>query len=255
MAKDHPNGSVNKALVTQLLKALLENKGKMEELTCQCANVPIGLFCNVIRSKSLKKLDVWFNASSDSGGYSQEEQNAIRNAIRSSVSLESLSLVIGPVPFAVSVLTGLKDGAANSMYKLRELSLKCKETIAGHYWVALFEFAHATKHLEHLLIDSERFDTDNNMESFLDCLALPSSIRKLTFRACWIDSEGMQSFKRFMETEREVSPLCEFSFDVAWDSHDEWSGNAFASMFCVKRHGEEKVHGTPPLDPKYGLCT
>jgi hypothetical protein len=194
--------------------------------------------CNVMRSKRLKKLDVCFDTISGS----QEEQIIVHSAFESSVSLESLSLVVGTVQLAVSVLTGLKDGATNGFCQLSELKLQCNEVETMHYWTALSDFTHATQHLDHLQIRRVGFGREH-MEALLDCLAWPSSISKLSFENCWncwIGFEGMQVFLNFMGTYPKGSPLFELSFESVYSSDDVWSGYELVAMLCGRHVGAER---------------
>jgi hypothetical protein len=99
------------------------------------------------------------------------------------------------------------------------------------YWATLSDLTHVTQSLEHLHMQRFGFSGEN-MEAFLDCLAWPSSISKLTLEGCWIGFEGMQSFKNFMETGRKGSPLRKLSFELTDGASESWSGNDFVSMFC-----------------------
>jgi hypothetical protein len=193
-----------------------------------------------MRSKRLKKLDVCFDTISGS----QEEQIIVHSAFESSVSLESLSLVVGTVQLAVSVLTGLKDGATSGFC----MKLQCNEVETIHYWTALSDFTHATQHLDHLQIRLVGFGREH-MEALLDCLAWPSSISKLSFENCWIGFEGMQVFLNFMGTYPKGSPLFELSFESVYSSDDVWSGYELVAMLAVQNDRESR-----PLGPKFSPC-
>jgi hypothetical protein len=208
--------------------ALIYEAPNIRELICQCT-LPIVRFSHFMQTTTLTTVDVHLLRSSR---YSQAEQNAIETAFRSSHSLESLRIHTDDPVVATLVLNGLKDGATNEQYKLRELKLKCFET-NDRTWPSLSEFARTTTHLQHLQLEhSELYEFD--MPDFLTCLAAPSSFSKLSLLEFCMYEDILSPFVQFMQQPKDLvagaAPLAAFVID--WEDHaEELSGSSFASMF------------------------
>jgi hypothetical protein len=248
---EHPSDDLNELLVKKLMNASLSQQARIEELTTSDCTLPILPFCKRLPSAMIKKLDVDLHNTSDNNPLSQEEHDAIRKAFRLSWSLQNLSLRTGDADTAVSVLVGLKAGAANDQYKLRKLKLQLNDELQINdalplaYWIALSDFTRATTHLEQLEITTETFEDQTTMDAFLVALKPPSSISKLSLDIAAMRSDAFYSLKGFMETRKEgdetaASSLRELDFGCRHvDIVGPWSGSLFASMFCMKRDNME----------------
>jgi hypothetical protein len=135
---------------------------------------------------------------------------------------------------AQAILEGLKDGVANVRHKLHELKICCSNREDLNYWVALSEFTHATTYLRHLQVEHVEFK-EVQMDLFLNCLNGPSSISKLTFRNCSIDSDAMREFTAFMGTSQVCNEIVLSSLRDLVVESDDYSGPKLASMLSMKR--------------------
>jgi hypothetical protein len=186
-------------------------------------------------STMLKKLDISFGPCEL---YSMAEMDAIKGTFCDSASLESLRVVTGDSLVTEAILEGLKDGIANARYKLQELKIGPSNREDLIVWVALSEFTQATTHLKHLQIDDVEFD-EMQMVAFLDCLNGPSSISKLSFRHCSMDSDAMRALTAFMGTSQDGSEVVLSSLrDLVMECED-YSGPQLASMLSMKGSSDD----------------
>jgi hypothetical protein len=234
-------------LQTAVLGAVFDNPDNVQALTLSPILLSIALFCNGLQSTKLKNLHVHFDSLAS---YSVEERDMIAVAFRCSTSLESLALVAGDADMVTCIMTALTDGLVESEYKLRELSVDCRDGARLDYLWALEAFTHATKHLKHLRIEEDDLD-EEEFASYLKCVTFPSTVSKLTLYENSIDSGLMwvlQSFLK-MRNPSEASSLHELEFigtmmdidDYREDDqphnryHADLMGSWLGTMFCMER--------------------